>query len=98
MFLLHVGGASAVPPGIVSALHGAAVGSGDFELNLQPPHQTSQDIQESLDSLMQIENSKEVASNEDFAREKQAIINAAKASIRGIVSSALEPLVANGRL
>jgi len=49
-------------------------------------------MQESLDAVMQLESSKQAASMEQFAREKQLMLNAAKASIRSIVATAFEPL------
>ena len=71
-----------------------AVGHSDFQLNIQPPDETAQDMQESLDAVMQLESSKQAASMEHFAHEKQLMLNAAKTSIRNIVATAFEPLFA----
>ena len=81
-----------MPPGLPSALRGYIVGNSDFELNLQPPHENSQDIKEALDSLMKFENEKQAVVAESSAKDKQLMVTEAKAAIRSMVAAAFEPL------
>ena len=52
------GSNAVVPPGLPSALRGYIVGNSNFELNLQPPQETAQDVKEALDSLTKFESEK----------------------------------------
>ena len=88
----------ALVPGLTSALYGDIAGHSDFELNLHPPEETTQDIQESLDALMKSEDISRKASEADSISEKERMIEAEKAAIKEIVSSAFQPLLAKATM
>ena len=91
-------GAQSAVPGMASALYGDIVGHSDFELNLRPPEEGANDIQESLDALMQSEDVKRKQSLADFATDKERMLEAEKIAIRDIVTAAFQPLIAKLRV
>ena len=56
--VLALRGAQSTVPGMTSALYGDIVGHSDFEMNMQPPQETTKDVEDSLDALMKSENIK----------------------------------------
>ena len=86
--------AKSLVPGMTSALYGDIAGHSDFELNLQPPEESTKDIQESLDALMKAEDIKSKASQADASSEKERMLEAEKVAIKEIVSTAFQPLLA----
>ena len=89
--------AKSTVPGVVSAVYGDIVGHSDFEMNMQPPEESTKDIEESLDALMKAENIKNEASQADFTYDKTKMVEAEKEAIHEIVSSAFQPLLAYKR-
>merc|ERR1711935_682110 len=87
-------GASEVqaPPGLAAGLFGNLVGMSDFQLNLHPPEEHAQDVQEALDALLKVERIKMASENDDFAMAKQRLLNDEKDRIRDMVHAAFEPL------
>merc|ERR1712124_52712 len=91
---LHHGEASEVhaPPGLAAGLFGNLVGMSDFQLNLHPPEEHAQDVQEALDAVLKVARVKMAAENDDFAMAKQRLLNDEKDRIRDMVRAAFEPL------
>ena len=92
-FFLNVHAADSLRSGILSASQGDIVGQSDFQVNLRPPVENAQEIQESLDALAKIEDSKQAAFTETFANEKQRMLSEEKVAIHNLVEEALEPLI-----
>merc|ERR1719263_2401307 len=82
----------AAPPGLAAGLFGNLVGMSDFQLNLHPPEEHAQDVQEALDALLKVERVKIASENDDFAMAKQRLLNDEKDRIRDMVHAAFEPL------
>lgn len=95
--VLALRGAQSTVPGMTSALYGDIVGHSDFEMNMQPPQETTKDVEDSLDALMKSENIKSQASLADFTYDKTKMVEAEKAAIHELVSSAFQPLLAYKR-
>ena len=77
-----------VQAGMASRFSGTAVARSDFILNLQPPQETTRDIEASLDAIMKAEDEKRVLSDDEFESAKQSMINVEKQRIRDIVQHA----------
>ena len=77
-----------VPAGMASRFSGTAVAHSDYILNLQPPQETTRDIEASLDAIMKAEDEKRVLSDDEFESAKQSMINVEKQRIRDIVQHA----------
>ena len=82
-----------IPPGIKAGLYGDVVGHSDFQLDLRPPPEATQDVTEALDAIMKLENVKRQAAEDDFAAEKQRMLRAEKLAIRDLVQSSFKPLM-----
>merc|ERR1712183_568922 len=63
-------------PGLSAALSGI-VSPADYEVNLTPP--AEKDVEASLDAIVKAEDAKRQSSDNDFAMEKQRMIDAEKA-------------------
>ena len=87
-----LGHADCVRSSIGSTAHGDIVGQSDFQINLRPPVETLQEIQEALAAVMRIESGKQVATSETLAREKQRMMSEEKTAIHNLVSAAFAPL------
>lgn len=74
-----------VPIGATSDLYGNAVAHSDYTLNLQPPQETTHDIEASLDAIMKQEGGRRVLSDNEFAEAKQRMINVEKQHLRDMV-------------
>lgn len=79
--------------GVSSRTQGAlgrrSASTGDFEVLVHPPEETTDEIRESLDALMKAENSKVSAAQAEFAKEKQELVNLEKQELRDIVRPSL---------
>ena len=73
-------------------MYGKLVEASDYELNLHPPEEDTQDVLDSLDSVMALEEVKRKAEEDDFVAAKQKMLNAEKGRIHSIVASAFAPL------
>jgi len=78
---------------MTSALYGDATGHSDFELNLRTPEESAQDVQQYLDSVVQLENAKRAAFLDELARDRQRALNIEKAAIHDMVAAAFKPLL-----
>ena len=77
-----------LPIGAASSFDGDAVAHSDYTLNLQPPQETTHDIEASLDAIMTAEDEKRSLSDDEFQEAKQSIIKVEKQRIRGMVRNA----------
>ena len=59
-----------------------------YTLNLHPPTEDPSSVQSSLDVLMSAENAKRRRADDEFALEKQAMLDAEKRKIQDIIRSA----------
>ena len=48
-----------LPPGVVSGLYGEIASSNGFEVHLEPPQLATQDVQDQLDAVMEVEEAKQ---------------------------------------
>lgn len=80
------------PPGITAALYGKLVAASDYQLNLHPPEEDTQDVLEQLDSATALEQVKRKAEEDDYVAAKQKMLNAEKGRIQSIVAAAFAPL------
>ena len=71
-----------------ASFYGSAAAHQDYTLNLQPPQETPQDIEASLDATMKAEDQKRMLSDHEFEESKQSMITAEKQRIRDMVRSA----------
>ena len=76
-----------VPAGATSDLYGNAMAYSDYALNLQPPQETTHDMEASLDAIMKQEDERRMLSDSEFEEAKQRMINAEKQHLRDIVRS-----------
>ena len=90
---VHIRIAQSILPGMTSALYGDATGHSDFELNLRTPEESAQDVQQYLDSVVQLENAKRAAFLDELARDRQRALNIEKAAIHDMVAAAFKPLL-----
>ena len=79
--------------GASSAAQGDIVGQSDFQINLRPPVENAKEIQESLNALVEMEDTAQAAFGEAFVRENQRMLAEEKAAIHNLVEEALQPLV-----
>ena len=79
-----VSGAQLGPPGVPSGIHGKLVSASDYQLNLHPPEEDTQDALDALDSTMALEEVKRKAEEDDYAAAKQQMLNAEKGQIRSM--------------
>lgn len=86
--------AGAIVPGLTSGMYGDIVGHSDFELNLRPPEEKTQDTQAALDALMKTEDINFKASQAEYSGDKTRMLQAEKVAIEEIVASAFNPLLA----
>jgi hypothetical protein len=70
------------PPGITAALYGKLVAASDYQLNLHPPEEDTQDVLEQLDSATALEQVKRKAEEDDYVAAKQKMLNAEKGRIQ----------------
>ena len=73
---------------LTDSLYGRVAAHQDYTLNLQPPQETPQDIEESLDATMKAEDQQRMLSDHEFEEAKQSMITAEKQRIRDMVRSA----------
>ena len=71
-----------------ASLYGSVAAQPDYTLNLQPPQETHQDIEASLDAITAAEDAKRMLSDHEFEEAKQSMIVAEKQRIRDMVRSA----------
>eukprot|EP00386_Alphamonas_edax_P007069 GDKI01023223.1.p2 GENE.GDKI01023223.1~~GDKI01023223.1.p2 ORF type:complete len:210 (-),score=66.00 GDKI01023223.1:105-734(-) len=81
-----------VAPGLKTAIRNELLGKSDFQLNIHPPEEDTQDVLDALDSLLKIEESERRADEDDYVSEKKRLLNIQKNRIRDIVHAAFEPL------
>lgn len=74
-----------VPTGATSDLNSYAVAHSDYTLNLQPPQETTHDMEASLGAIMKREDERRMLSDNEFEEAKQRMINAEKQQLREIV-------------
>ena len=89
-----VASSHSAPPGVVSGAYGNAVAHSEYTLNLQPPEESTHDVEASLDAIMKVEDEKRILSDSEFAAAKQRMINAEKQRIHDIVRGAFETMAA----
>jgi hypothetical protein len=70
------------PPGIVAGLYGKLVSASDYQLNLHPPEEDTQDVLEELDSATALEGVKRKSDEDDYVSAKQKMLNLERAQIR----------------
>ena len=85
-----VASSHSAPPGVVSGAYGNAVAHSEYTLNLQPPEESTHDVEASLDAIMKVEDEKRTMSDSDFAAAKQRMVNVEKQRIHDIVREAFE--------
>ena len=71
-----------------ASLYGSVAAQPDYTLNLQPPQETPQDIEASLEAITAAEDAKRMLSDHEFDEAKQSMIVAEKQRIRDMVRSA----------
>ncbi|CAG9477751.1 secreted ookinete protein, putative [Plasmodium vivax] len=64
----------------------------DFKINIHAPVEDTQEVLESLDSLMRVEEMQRKVDEEEFMSDKQRLLKVHKKRIQDIVASAFEPL------
>ena len=79
--------ASYVGASVVTESRGDDVGV-QYTLNLHPPTEDPVSVQSSLDVIMSAENAKRRRADEEYAMEKQAMLDAEKRKIQDIIQSA----------
>ena len=65
----------------------------DFQVNLHPPTENTQEVESSLDALLQAEIARAKVADADSAQTKQRMLVTERASIKQIVDDALAPLL-----
>ena len=60
-------------PGANAGLYGDVVAHSDYTLNLQPPEESTHDVEVSLDTVMKAEDEKRILSDTDFCGSKAAL-------------------------
>ncbi|SBT77624.1 secreted ookinete protein, putative [Plasmodium ovale] len=66
----------------------------DFKINIHAPVEDTQEVLESLDSLMRVEEIQKKVDEDEFMSDKQRLLKIHKKRIQDIVTSAFEPLQA----
>lgn len=79
----------ALPPGVASGLYGDLVAHSDWQVNLQPPVEQTLDVEEALDTILQMEKDKQNSALAAFNAKKQGMIEAEKAKIRSLVRTSV---------
>ncbi|CDU18992.1 hypothetical protein, variant [Plasmodium yoelii 17X] len=64
----------------------------DFKINIHAPVEDTQEVLESLDSLMRVEEIQRKVDEEEFMNTKQRLLKVHKKRIQDILASAFEPL------
>ena len=82
-------------PGANAGLYGDVVAHADYTLNLQPPEESTRDVEVSLAAIMKAADEKRILSDTDFAAAKQRLINVEKQRIHDIVREAFESTVSS---
>merc|ERR1711971_947558 len=80
---------SQILPGTRASLHGDAISRSDIHVVLTPPEESTQEVKESLDAIMRLEDVKRAAEETSFDATKQHIVSAERRSIRDLVRQAL---------
>merc|ERR1712050_491081 len=83
-----------LPPGVRTALYGDVVRHSDFVLNIRPPEERPERVKLDLDDVMAFEVAKQKIDMNQFAVDKQHMVNAETSAMSSLVASALEPLMA----
>ncbi|XP_026190308.1 uncharacterized protein LOC113146611 [Cyclospora cayetanensis] len=78
--------------GATTSLNAALTGSPDFQIRIHAPVEDTKDTLASLDSLLKLEEAERRMDEEDYAAEKQRMLNLHKNRIRDLVFAAFEPL------
>ena len=75
---------------IVASAHSGSLNAngGSYTLNLEPPEESTHDVEASLDALMKAEDEKRILSDTAFAAAKQRLINVERQQIQDIVREA----------
>lgn len=79
-------------PGTRSKLSKFIEDDRDFRINIHAPVEDTQEVLESLDALMRIEEIARKVDEEDFVKDKQRLLKVHKKRIEDIVAAAFEPL------
>lgn len=79
-------------PGTRSKLKKLIEDDNDFRINIHAPIEDTQEVLESLDALMRIEEIQRKADEEEFVKDKQRLLKVHKKRIEDIVFAAFEPL------
>ena len=98
IFLTHVVVAASyqsTPPGAKAGLYGDVVAHSDYTLKLQPPEESTHDVEASLDAIMKVEDEKRILSDTEFAAAKQRLLNVGKQQIHDIIREAFESTVSS---
>ena len=93
IFLTHVvvaASSQSMPPGAKAGLYGDVVAHSDYTLKLQPPEESTHDVEASLDAIMKVEDEKRILSDTEFAAAKQRLLNLEKQQIHDIIREAFE--------
>jgi hypothetical protein len=70
------------PWSVPTALYHKLAGTSDYQLNLHPPEEDTQDVLEALDAAAALEEVKRKADDDDFVAVKQHLLNAEKIRIQ----------------
>ncbi|CEL97471.1 unnamed protein product [Vitrella brassicaformis CCMP3155] len=81
-------------PASREAIRQEVIGSSDFQINIHPPEEDTQDVLDSLDKLLRLEETERRADEEDYVSEKQRLLTTEKQRVRDVVHAAYEPLLA----
>lgn len=81
-----------IGPTTRSKLKKALEGDEDFRINIHAPIEDTQEVLESLDSVMRVEEIQRKADEEEFMNDKQRLLKVHKKRIEDIVAEAFEPL------
>ena len=76
--------------GASRGLYGDSALHAEYTLNLQPPEESTHDVEASLDAVMKAEDEKRILSDTAFAAAKQRLINVEKQLIQHIVREVFE--------
>ena len=72
---------------------GDVMGQSDFQINLRPPVENAEEIQEALGALQKSEAGKIESLTEALSREQQRMLSEEKAALHNIVVAAFKPLI-----
>ena len=79
-----------LPPGVGSAIARDVLKSGEVVINVHPPTETLDDVRRAVDEIEKLEAAKRLDADEDFAAEKQLMVNRETQTIDELVTEAFK--------